>query len=123
MATRDEINKAIGAHGMWKTRLSQAIETGRTDMSVDAVRVDNQCAFGKWLYGSTLNEQDKNSVHYREVRALHAEFHKTAAKVLEYAMAGKKQEALQLMAIEGDFAKISSKLTASMSAWSKGLAA
>lgn len=123
MVHKEEITKAIGAHGMWKTRLTQAIDTGKMDANVDTVRVDNQCAFGKWLYGATLDAKDKTSPYYEEVRGLHAKFHQAAAQVVELAVAGKKREAQQLMSLEGEYTKVSSKLTAAMSAWVKGLAA
>ena len=42
-----QIKSAIGAHGMWKVRLDQAIEKGSSEYTVAGVQVDNQCAFGK----------------------------------------------------------------------------
>lgn len=123
MIHKEEILKAIGAHGQWKTRLTQAIETGKMDVSVETVRLDNQCAFGKWLYGPTLDAKDKLSPQYKEVRSLHAKFHEVASQVLELALAGKKHEAQQLMSLNGEYAKVSSQLTAAMMAWAKGLAA
>ncbi|MEK9142033.1 MAG: CZB domain-containing protein [Nitrospirota bacterium] len=123
MVHKEEINKAIGAHGMWKTRLTHAIETGKMDATVDTVRMDNQCAFGKWLYGASLDAKDKRASHYEEVRSLHAKFHQVASQVVELALAGKKQQALQLMSLEGGYTEVSSKLTAAMSAWVKSLAA
>lgn len=123
MVQKEEITKAIGAHGMWKTRLTQAIESGKMDTSVETVRMDNQCAFGKWLHGTSLDSKDKTSAHYEGVKSLHAKFHQTAAQVVELALAGKKREAQHLMSLEGEYAKVSSKLTASMSAWVKSLAA
>lgn len=123
MVHKEEIIKAISAHGLWKTRLSQAISTGKTDVSVETVRTDNQCAFGKWLYGPTLDPKDKLSPWYQEVKKLHAHFHETAAHVLELALSGKKQEAQALLSIEGEYAKISSQLTTAMSSWAKSLTA
>lgn len=123
MIHKEEITKAIGAHGMWKTRLTQAIETGKVEATVETVRMDNQCAFGKWLYGASLDMNDKKSPHYEEVRKLHAKFHQVAAQVIELASVGKKREALQLMGLEGEYTKASSTLTASMSAWLKSMAA
>lgn len=123
MVHKEEITKAIGAHGMWKTRLTQAIEAGKMDATSDTVRMDNQCAFGKWLYGASLDAKDKTSPHYEEVRHLHAEFHQAAAQVVELALVGKKREAQQLMSLEGEYTRVSAKLTASMSAWVKSLAA
>lgn len=117
-----EIEQAIGAHGMWKVRLRRAIETGQFDTPVATVRTDNQCAFGKWLYGPTVTAQDKTSVQYKTVQTLHAAFHKVAARVAELAIAGKKAEAEKLMATGEEFATASLKLTAAMIEWKKTLA-
>ena len=81
MLNKEEIDKAIGAHGMWKTRLKQAIETGKSEVSVETIRQDNQCNFGKWLYGSTLSAADKSSAQYKTVRELHAELGLTMVMV------------------------------------------
>ncbi|MDI6743656.1 MAG: CZB domain-containing protein, partial [Smithella sp.] len=111
MANIEELDKAIGAHGMWKTRLKMAIEAGKTDTPVETIRQDNQCVFGKWLYGNTLTSVEKASQHYKTVKELHAEFHKTAARVAELALSGKKAEAETMMALSGEYAAISGKLT------------
>lgn len=119
MINKEEIDKAIGAHGMWKVRLKQAIETGKSDVSVETIRQDNQCNFGKWLYGATLGATDKASGHYKSVRELHAEFHKCAARVAELALSGDKAKAEQMLSLSGEFSATSSKLTAAMMEWKK----
>ncbi|MBK9132100.1 MAG: CZB domain-containing protein [Gammaproteobacteria bacterium] len=119
MINKEEIDKAIGAHGMWKARLKQAIETGKSEVSADTIRQDNQCNFGKWLYGTSLSATDKSSAHYRSVRELHAEFHKCAARVADLAVTGQKDEAVRMLALGGDFASVSSRLTAAMMEWKK----
>ena len=119
MADIQELDKAIGAHGMWKTRLKMAIDTGKVDTPIDTIRTDNQCAFGKWLYGTTLSPTDKSSPSYQSVKTLHAEFHKTAATVAELASSGKKAEAEKLMSFTGAFTLVSGKLTAAMMEWKK----
>ena len=50
MALQDEITKAIGAHGMWKTRLRMAVESGKVDYNIAEVQRDNCCEFGRWLH-------------------------------------------------------------------------
>ncbi len=117
MANVRELDDAIGAHGRWKTNLKNAIATGKIETSIETIRVDNQCTFGKWLYGGTLTPKDKASSHYGIVKNLHAEFHKTAACVAELAVTGKKAEAEKMMALGGEFASISSKLTRAMMDW------
>jgi len=121
MAQVQEIEKAIGAHGMWKARLKAAIDTGKSEMPVETIRVDNQCEFGKWLYGATLSAQDKTSPHYSKVKELHAQFHKTAARVAALALSGKKAEAEKMIASGGEYAEASAKLTGAMMEWDKSV--
>lgn len=121
MADIQEIDKGIGAHGLWKARLKSAIDAGHMDTPVEVIRKDDQCAFGKWLHGPTLSAADKASSHYRIVRDLHAEFHRTAARVAELALAGKKADAEKQMALGGEYANVSTKLTAAMMAWKQSL--
>ncbi|CAK0781376.1 CZB domain-containing protein [Gammaproteobacteria bacterium] len=112
-----EIDDAISAHGNWKVRLKRMISSGEADTSVETIRQDNQCAFGQWLYGPTLTTGDKASSHYKAVKDLHAEFHKAAARVATLALCGKKAEAEKMMAMGGEYALISAKLTQAMIAW------
>ena len=104
---------------MWKGRLKIAIDTGKVDAPVATIRMDNQCVFGKWLYGTTLTSADKSSSDYQAVKTLHAEFHKVAAMVAELVESGKKAEAEKLMGHTGQFTAVSGKLTAAMMEWKK----
>lgn len=117
MASIKEIDKAIGAHGMWKSRLKMTIESSRIDTPVETIRRDDQCDFGKWLHGSTLTAADKATKHYKTVTELHAEFHQTAARVVELALTGRKSEAETMMILGGEYAVISAKLTQAMMNW------
>ena len=118
MSIQQEISKAIGAHGMWKSRLKGAINSGKSDASVAVVCQDNQCEFGKWLYA--LDPQAKASSHWQCVKALHADFHKEAAQVLGLALAGKKAEAEAGLSDKSPFTAVSMKLTVEMMNWAKG---
>ncbi|MDR3487011.1 MAG: CZB domain-containing protein [Bradyrhizobium sp.] len=119
MSLKEEITKAIGAHGMWKARLKMAIETGKTDASVTDVGKDNVCAFGQWLYGPSVDAAMKGSGEFKEVQKLHAEFHKIAAQVLQLALQGKKGEADKVMAQGSAFTDVSGRLTSAMMRWQK----
>jgi len=116
---KSEIDKAIGAHGMWKSRLKQAIATGKADAPLDTIRADNACAFGKWLYGPSLSATEKSSAEFLKVRNLHAQFHKCAARVAELAQTGKATEAEKMLSGEGEFAMASHQLTQAMMDWKK----
>jgi hypothetical protein len=110
---------AIAAHAKWKFYLRQAIDTGMSEWTVAEVRPDNRCEFGTWLLA--LPPGDRDSQHWDEVRQLHAEFHKEAAEVLKLALAGRREEADAAIAQGSRFAKVSTKLTITMTAWKKAL--
>ncbi len=113
----EEIDKAIGAHGLWKQRLNQAIHNGSSEWSVSGSRADDVCAFGKWLHG--LPPSVKASASWKEIRALHAEFHAEAARVLGLALDGKKSEAESSISMGSTFADISARLTTAMMKWKR----
>jgi hypothetical protein len=122
METDAEIKEAIGAHGLWKGRLKKAIEGGTAELQPSVVQQDNQCAFGKWLYGSSLTSLEKNSPHYAECRELHRSFHVAAAKVLNLALTGRTQEANQAMGPGSEFGRLSLALTRAMTQWHDAVA-
>ena len=113
---QDEIKKAIGAHGMWKVRMKNAINTGKSEFTIEQVSVDNQCEFGRWLYGSTISAAEKTA-DYETCRKLHAEFHKVTAGVLRQALAGDKDAAAKALAPDGKFTDASARLTTAMMKW------
>jgi len=114
-ALAEEITKAIGARGMWKQRLREAVDTGKSEFIVERVRPDNLCDFGKWL--SSLPLGDQNSSHWKIVQDLHGKFHAEAARVLGLAVRGHKREAEHELTAESNFVKISLELTGAMMKW------
>lgn len=122
MADKQEIDKGVGAHGLWKMRLRNAVDSGNLEVGVDTLRQDNQCRFGKWLYGPTLTAVDKHSPHFTTVKTLHGRFHEAAARVAELVLAGKKAEATNALEDpNSDFCQVSTQLTSAMMAWKRSL--
>ncbi len=121
MAHSEEIVKAIVAHNKWKADLREAVKTGNIDTTLETIKMDSQCFFGKWLDGPALLPAEKASDHYKTAKEYHAEFHKTAARVLELVLTGKKSDAEEMMSLGGEYSKISAKLTRSMMAWKESL--
>jgi len=119
MGLKNEIKKAVGDHGLWKTTLKKAIDTGKIEVPIPTIKADNQCSFGKWLYGPTLTEKEKRSSHYQEVRELHAAFHEKASKVAQLAVSDHKARAMKMLETNGEFTTASAALTTSMIAWLK----
>ena len=110
-----EINDAIGAHGAWKLKLRTAIMLGKSDVEPASVRCDDRCVMGRWLYGSTIDTATRNGKPYQVIRRLHAEFHQSAATVLDDALAGRKDLASQRL--EGEFKERSEKLVRALTKW------
>ncbi|MBZ5728842.1 MAG: MCP four helix bundle domain-containing protein [Acidobacteriia bacterium] len=116
--SRGLIQSALSAHAAWHGRLRTAVDTGKLDTLVGTIRVDNQCQFGKWLYGAQLSSAEKQTDTYRTVKQLHAQFHEEAAKVAQLATSGQKDAANKAMNPGSDFARISSSLTNALTNWS-----
>ncbi len=112
-----QTTKAIGAHGKWKARLLDAIESGSHSEDVAKVALDNVCVFGQWLHSADVSPA---YAQFRDqARAEHAQFHKEAAAVLTLIGAGKITEARFAIDMDGSFAAISRELPATMTAWRK----
>jgi hypothetical protein len=117
MIVVEMIQKAIAAHASWKARLRSAINTGIFDVAPEVIKLDNQCEFGKWMYGPVFSAAEKQSQNYRTAMELHAKFHREAAQIVEWATTGKKEEAMKAMSIEGSYTKASSALTKELVQW------
>jgi len=110
----EQVQAAIGAHGMWKARLRAAIDSGRSEFSVETVKRDDACDFGRWLKAAGHEGAD-----HEKVRQLHAAFHTEAAKVLQLATTGKKTDAVSAMEFGGSFSKVSSTLVVALKGWQR----
>ena len=118
MSGRQQIDKAIGAHGLWKSRLREAIDTGESDFTAAVVKTDNSCDFGQWLH-NTITLDLKATPQYRTILSHHAEFHMEAARILQMALAGKKADADACLSAASRFSAISAALTTAMMEWKR----
>ena len=111
------LDHAIAAHAKWKFRLREAIRTGQSEWTVEKVRPDDLCEFGKWLNSLPLTDRMMNE--WKDVKTLHAKFHVAAAEVLDSAITGRESEATTAMAPGGTFADVSMKLVKIITDWKK----
>lgn len=107
-----QVDAALVAHGLWKARLREAIDSGKSDFSVDKVQRDDACDFGQWL-----RSPGHHGPEFDKVRQLHAAFHLEAAKVLQLAVTGRKADAVAALGIGGEFSKASSRLVVALKSW------
>ena len=117
MSLEEEIAKAIHNHERWKVELSVSIENGAVSPDAADIGKDNICAFGRWLYGSSIPKDARYDPNYIIVRFLHSNFHECAGKVVQLLSEGKKSEAAALMAGDGEYTKSSDELMATMVKW------
>lgn len=107
---------AISAHGDWKFKLKQAVKNRAEGLDPEKVQLDNQCAFGQWLYSSSTiplrSEKD-----YENVLHLHAAFHQEAAAVIRLCRGADIQAAEDQLKPNSPYAKVSAQLTDAVRSW------
>lgn len=101
-----DFDEVIHAHSRWKIHLKQSIYTGESEYSVSEIADDHLCELGQWL--NSLSS--KSLADYNEMVDMHQAFHKEAARILELALQGNKEEALAGLAAEGHFDQLATKL-------------
>lgn len=115
----EEIKKARGAHAAWKLKLKTALSVGRSAFHSHEVKCDQNCEFGKWIHGPTLDFTIKTGKPYQVIRRLHAEFHDCAGRVLEHIENNNPQAAQRVFEVE--YALISDKLSRALTKWQNEL--
>jgi hypothetical protein len=116
-----EIDKALEAHRLWRAQLKEAIKNRKMEKPIETIRTNNACAFGKWLYGSEITTDQKASKYYKTITDLHTQFHKLAAQVAELAVAGKTEEAENLLSTKGAYMETSARLSSALTDWKKAV--
>jgi len=119
--SHQEINKAIGLHKSWRIHLLHAVESGTIDIPPSLIRKRDFCTFGKWLHGPLISSQDKAHREYDATVILHTQFHETASKIAELALAGRKSEAMAMLSPGGEFTAVSNQLIHTMTMWKEAL--
>jgi len=120
MINPETLQKAVASHTNWKSRLRTAITRKKFNVPPAVLKADNQCEFGKWLYGPELSNAEKRTEFYGRVVQMHSLFHREAAKVVEWAIAGQEEAAERSLGI-GGYATASADLTRAMNTWRESL--
>lgn len=102
----DTIDKAIWAHSRWKIHLKQAIETGKSDFTVENTSNPHACIFGQWLD----SKEGKHLQDYDTIVELHNSFHTEASHILDLALKGHASEATAKMQMGSRFNQLTAKL-------------
>lgn len=104
---------AIAAHMAWKKRLDDLLSSEARDV-LDPLQVcrDDQCELGRWLHGPAATKY-AGLEGYKRLRAVHADFHQAAARVVTLAQAGEDAAARDEIQ-RGAFAKCSVQVKAEL---------
>lgn len=113
---REDLLKAVGAHGLWKACLRRAIETGMGEFASASVERADDCEFGRWLAHLPAGER---GAHFERVRLVHANFHREAARVLALVENGDRAGADRATSPDSDFERCTAELTRAMLEWSR----
>jgi hypothetical protein len=117
-ALLEQISEAVTSHGLWKDRLMQAIETGRSQWTPGVVSSCRNCDFGTWL---DRFPEDLRDEHYQFMVTTHMKFHIEAAHVLERALDGDKEAAKALIAPGSDYSSLTTQLIMGAGLWMSSL--
>jgi hypothetical protein len=81
--------EAITAHVNWKLRI-HALLSGKLPEKLDPSTIvkDNVCELGKWLHSDGMNTM--SGPQHAELLAVHAEFHREAARIVRETYSGRK---------------------------------
>jgi aerotaxis receptor len=107
-----DFDKVIAAHQQWRVTLRNAALKGK-QVDADAVRRDDCCALGKWIYGPGGQRWSKVPV-FTGLVSHHKTFHLEAAKVADAINAGKVEQAQKMMDSETPFVQAGHLVTQSI---------
>lgn len=102
-----DFESAISAHLDWKMKLSRYLE--KPDQSLDPKKVclDNACPLGKWIHGD--GQKYNHLSTHEHLRLAHAQFHITAADIINLINTKKLKEANIKLAPNGTYSNVSEK--------------
>jgi hypothetical protein len=101
---RDELYPSVTAHEQWKIDFERAVRAGGHGRSAAEVEPDDRCPLGAWLHTAgreLLGDGDE----YRSIHDLHAAFHVECARILELALAGRRDAAAAALEPGSPFAE------------------
>lgn len=103
----------LETHASWLTRLREHVYGGRSLDPATAARHDD-CDLAHWL--ERVRPQLHERTEYWHTRALHARFHRRAARIASLANAGRRIEAELELAPGGEVRQLSADLVRSIAA-------
>jgi hypothetical protein len=105
---KQRAESVVKAHIGWFQDLRKAVETGHSDLVPAVVAEDTECEFGKWVH-SELRALCPADL-FKEIKGIHAGFHRTAAAVLTLALNGRQADARARLGSSSELGELSRDL-------------
>lgn len=103
---RDNINKAIDGHALWKERFKKFM-AGEMELDANKVSPNNVCDFGKWVEGDA--KRSLKADEWKSINDLHTGFHVAAGDVVRAKQSGDLAKANESLT-KGSYFKTTSLL-------------
>lgn len=107
-----DFKSAKKAHIDWKMKLTNYLQNPDNSLDPKKVCLDNACVLGKWIHGDGLAYREYNPSIFDSLKDSHAEFHKTAAQIIDYVNVHNNQAAEKLLSPTGKYIQVSDKTVA-----------
>ncbi|MEW6444548.1 MAG: methyl-accepting chemotaxis protein [Pseudomonadota bacterium] len=104
------LNEAVKAHVDWKNRLRHCINDHARCADPAVVAQDNHCPLGQWVYGDGARLQ--KDPMFQRLRANHAAFHRSAARIIETVRNGDESRARRML--DGEYTEQTKALVADL---------
>ncbi len=115
MSAPVQVLNAITQNLAWKMKLRNAVQQGRSEITVDDACRDDRCEFGRWVNRTPPDAE--NQARHKQAVSAHKRFHEAAGQVLSLATTGKADQARLLLEGNGNFESASNELTKLLETW------
>ncbi|MBS1825533.1 MAG: CZB domain-containing protein [Acidobacteria bacterium] len=106
-----DLTEVIISHAHWRQRFAEYLE-GQGQMDLALVEADNQCEYGRWLYGEGQRYGDLPE--FAGVVEMHRRFHAVAGQVMRLAPTLPPGKALDLIRLNSAFANASTEFVTAL---------
>lgn len=110
-----EVDRAIAAHAQWRSRLAEAVTSGRCEGDPAEIERDDQCELGRWLHD--LPAESRADEGCLSVFEMHSWFHREAGRVVKLVQEKRLDEARAAIAPDSLFDVSSRQLVELLERW------
>ena len=99
-----DLTEVIISHAKWRQKFADFLE-GRGELDLATVEADDQCEYGRWLYGT--GQEYKGRSEFAAVVEKHRRFHEVAGQAMRIAPTLPRDKVLNLVSLNSAFSNAS----------------